>query len=295
MKEMAFGKYIKIINMRTTFLVTIFVACVLFGCSSSETNEGISIAGTEWVSVENGTTGDADEIISGEQRGACFRIGISKIDIFQNENGNLLKCSGSYKYDHPNIVMEMDNGAMATYSVSDRIMSYASGDEYYEGIRFMSKMYLCTEGESTYKKTLIDILVGKWKLSRMNDKGSNAPFYSGIWNNDRDMEESLNKLNRETDFFTIEFGGYELNGELMEAEVSGKGTNASISGTWNADMDSRSLSISFKSNGSEKDALGKVFMSGLKNVYGYDGDGKYLSLYFKDGGVVRVIGFTRID
>lgn len=295
MKEMVFGKYTKTINMRTTFLVTIFVACVLLGCSSSETNEGISIAGTEWVSVENGTTGDADDIISGEQRGTCFRIGISKIDIFQNENGNMLKFSGSYKYEHPNIVMEMDNGAMATYSVSDLAMSYASGDEYYEGIYFMSKMYLCTEGESTYKKTLIDILCKKWKLSRLTDKGSNATFYQGIWSNEKDMNESLNKLNKETPYFTLEFGGYERDGELIGTKVSGTGVNASISGTWNADMDSRSLSISFKSNGSEKDALGKVFVSGLKNVYGYDGDGKYLSLYFKDGDLVRVMGFTRID
>lgn len=46
MKEMVFGKYTKTINMRTKFLVTIFVACVLFGCSSSETNEIISIACT---------------------------------------------------------------------------------------------------------------------------------------------------------------------------------------------------------------------------------------------------------
>lgn len=138
-----------------------------------------------------------------------------------------------------------------------------------------------------------EIFTGKtWKLSRLTNKGSSAPFYPGIWNNDKDMEESLNKLNRETAYFTLEFEGEELDGELMGAKISGRGVNASISGTWNADGKSKELTFNLKVIGTENDALGKAFINGLQNVYKYEGDVNSLTLYFKDGGATRVIGLT---
>ncbi|MDE6216904.1 DUF4847 family protein [Bacteroides sp.] len=137
------------------------------------------------------------------------------------------------------------------------------------------------------------IFTGKtWKLSRLTDKGNGAPFYSGIWNNNRDMEESLNKLNHETSYFTLEFEGEELDGELMGAKVSGKGVGATISGTWDADGKSKALTFNLKVSGTENDALGKAFIKGLQNVYKYEGDIHSLTLYFKDGGATRVIGLT---
>lgn len=53
------------------------------------------------------------------------------------------------------------------------------------------------------------------------------------------------------------------------------------------------LSISVKVTGSaESDALAKAFISGLQNVYKYEGDANSLTLYFKDGPTTRVMGFT---
>lgn len=53
------------------------------------------------------------------------------------------------------------------------------------------------------------------------------------------------------------------------------------------------LSISVKVTGAaESDALAKAFISGLQNVYKYEGDANSLTLYFKDGPTTRVMGFT---
>lgn len=137
------------------------------------------------------------------------------------------------------------------------------------------------------------VFTGKtWKLSRLTTKGSSAPFYPGIWNNDKDMKESLNKLNRETSYFTIEFKGEELEGELLGTNVSGQGSGVTFSGTWSADGKSRSLTLNLKTQGTENDPLGKAFINGLQNVYKYEGDMHSLTLYFKDGGATRVIGLT---
>ena len=74
---------------------------------------------------------------------------------------------------------------------------------------------------------------------------------------------------------------------------TGKTWNSSVNGTWKADGASGSLSISVKVTGAaESDALAKAFISGLQNVYKYEGDANSLTLYFKDGPTTRVMGFT---
>lgn len=138
-----------------------------------------------------------------------------------------------------------------------------------------------------------EVFTGKtWKLSRLTDKGSSAPFHSGIWSNNKEMEESLSKLNKETSYLTLEFEGEELEGELIGTKVSGQSVKASFSGTWNADSKSRALTLNLKVTGTETDPLGKAFINGLQNVFKYEGDIHSLTLYFKDGGVTRVIGLT---
>ena len=142
---------------------------------------------------------------------------------------------------------------------------------------------------------VIEILTGKtWKLSRLTNKGSNAQFYPDLWNNDnKAMEESLKKLYEQKSTFTLNFEGTELDGELMGTTVTGQGISSSVSGTWKADGDSGDLSINVKVSGSgESDALGKAFITGLQNVYKYEGDANSLTLYFKDGPTTRVMGFT---
>lgn len=107
------------------------------------------------------------------------------------------------------------------------------------------------------------------------------------------MEEaSKSKLQKGTSYFTIEFKGEELEGELLGTNVSGQGSGATFSGTWSADGKSRSLTLNLKTKGTENDPLGKAFINGLQNVYKYEGDMHSLTLYFKDGGATRVIGLT---
>ena len=129
---------------------------------------------------------------------------------------------------------------------------------------------------------VIGIFTGKtWKLSRLTNKGSNAQFYPNLWNNnEEEMKKSLDKLYNQKSTFTLNFEGTELDGELMGTTVNGQGINSSVNGTWKAD------------GASESDALAKAFISGLQNVYKYEGDANSLTLYFKDGPTTRVMGFT---
>ena len=126
------------------------------------------------------------------------------------------------------------------------------------------------------------------------NKGSNAQFYPNLWNNnEEEMKKSLDKLYNQKSTFTLNFEGTELDGELMGTTVNGQGINSSVNGTWKADGASGSLSISVKVTGAaESDALAKAFISGLQNVYKYEGDANSLTLYFKDGPTTRVMGFT---
>lgn len=142
---------------------------------------------------------------------------------------------------------------------------------------------------------VIGIFTGKtWKLSRLTNKGSNAQFYPNLWNNnEEEMKKSLDKLYNQKSTFTLNFEGTELDGELMGTTVNGQGINSSVNATWKADGASGSLSISVKVTGAaESDALAKAFISGLQNVYKYEGDANSLTLYFKDGPTTRVMGFT---
>lgn len=143
---------------------------------------------------------------------------------------------------------------------------------------------------------VIGIFTGKtWKLSRLTNKGSNAQFYPNLWNNNvEEMKKSLDKLYNQKGTFTLNFEGTELDGELMGTTVNGQGIKSSVSGTWKADGKSQSLSLYLKvnNNSAESDALAKAFISGLQNVYKYEGDANSLTLYFKDGQITRVMGFT---
>ena len=140
---------------------------------------------------------------------------------------------------------------------------------------------------------IIEILTGKtWKLSRLANKDSNRQFYSGLWKDEEAERKSRDFLKIEGNF-TLNFEGTELDGELMGTTVNGQGINSSVNGTWKADGASGSLSISVKVTGAaESDALAKAFISGLQNVYKYEGDANSLTLYFKDGPTTRVMGFT---
>ena len=48
---------------------------------------------------------------------------------------------------------------------------------------------------------VMTIFNGKtWKLSRLTTEGSNARFYSGLWNNTKEEEASITALNQSGNF-----------------------------------------------------------------------------------------------
>ena len=277
-------------KIQKSFLIIILILCAL-GCSSDDKDEITSIEGTEWVSLENGTTGDATEIASGKQIGTYFRVALSGIEIFQTmSKNNSRKYSGIYKYDYPNFIIEMDNGAMAKYSVTKEYMTLVGGDNSYNGIFFPEKVYLCTEGKSTYKETAIDILTGKtWYMTYIAVEGQNKMY--DFWQGDQEAREKSFKT-IVGDNYTLVFDGTEVNGTAGGACV-GKAISVFAHGEWSANGNSRELKITLKNTGTDTDKyLGKAFMDGLKSAFKYGGDSKNLYIYYKEGETVKFISFA---
>lgn len=157
----------------------------------------------------------------------------------------------------------------------------------------LSSLSILINGCNT-KDDVIEIFAGKtWKLSRLTNKDSNAQFYPGLWNyDDEAMKRSLNSLYNQKNSFTLNFEGSELDGKLMGTTISGQGINATFDGTWDADGKTGSLTIRVKTTDAENDALVRAFVNGLQNVYKYEGDANSLTLFYKDGNITRVMGFS---
>lgn len=139
---------------------------------------------------------------------------------------------------------------------------------------------------------VLEIFNGKtWKLTRLTTEGSKRQFYEGLWGNEKEEEASRTALNTKG-YFTLDFNLSEVNGEIIgTAEAHGilaKINNASV----DINGKKQTLSIAGKVSGSETDKLAKAFINGLPNVFKYEGDSNSLTLYFKDGNITKVIGFT---
>lgn len=90
----------------------------------------------------------------------------------------------------------------------------------------------------------------------------------------------------------MNFNCADVNGEVT-GTVSAHAVKANISDAiLKIDGKEHTISISGKAYGSESDKLAKVFISGLFNVFKYEGDVHNLTLYFKDGNTTKVMGFT---
>lgn len=155
----------------------------------------------------------------------------------------------------------------------------------------LALMLLALTNSCNNEDDVIKILTGKnWKLSRMTSKGSSIPFYQGLWSNEAAQKKSLEALGKEGNFI-IEFKGSEIDGVISGVSFSARGISATLSGQWNADGKSNSMSIQASQSGTESDPLAKAFIAALLNVYKYEGDVNSLTLYYKDGNTVKVMGF----
>lgn len=130
-----------------------------------------------------------------------------------------------------------------------------------------------------------------WKLSRLTTKGSNAPFYPGIWKNEDEEKKSKNSL-REEGNFTIVFNSVDVNGEVT-GTADATGVTARIeNAALRIDGKEHTITINGRISGSESDPLAKAFLQGLGKVSSYEGDSNSLTLYFEDDKITRVIGLT---
>lgn len=141
---------------------------------------------------------------------------------------------------------------------------------------------------------VIKIFTGKtWKLSFIANEGTQRQYNfwgeAGMTAGNTAYENSMDALKKEVNFI-LNFEGGDLNG-TAGGSFGGRATNASVSGTWNANGESNKLNITVEGNPSDKDVLGKAFVTGLQNAIRYEGDEKNLYIYYKDGQTTKFLAF----
>lgn len=91
-----------------------------------------------------------------------------------------------------------------------------------------------------------------------------------MWSNEAE-EKASRELLKITENFTLNFNCADVNGEVT-GTVSAHAVKANISDAiLKIDGKEHTISISGKAYGSESDKLAKVFISGLFNVFKYEG------------------------
>ena len=138
---------------------------------------------------------------------------------------------------------------------------------------------------------VVEIFTEKtWKLVRVTNEDGKEQFYKGLWNSEKEEENSREALKLDGNF-TLTFNLAEVEGETI-GTCKAHGIKASIDdASVRVDGKDHTLGISGRIVGSETDKLARVFLNGLLNVYKYEGDSQSMTLYFKDGNTVRVMGF----
>lgn len=137
---------------------------------------------------------------------------------------------------------------------------------------------------------VIDIFTGKtWYMTYIAVEGQNKMY--DFWQGDQDAREKSFETIK-GDNYTLTFEGANVN-DVARGTFSGKATNATISGEWDADGDNRKLNIVVQKSGTDTDKyLGKAFIDGLKSAFKYGGDNKNLYIYYKEGQTVKFISFA---
>ena len=129
-----------------------------------------------------------------------------------------------------------------------------------------------------------------WKLTRLTNEGGKGQFYSGLWSSEQEAENSQEAL-KQTGNFTLIFNLAEANGETI-GTCEAHGIKASINdASTRVNGKDHTLSMDGKISGTETDKLARAFLNGLLNVYKYEGDTNTITLYFKDGNTIKVMGF----
>lgn len=137
---------------------------------------------------------------------------------------------------------------------------------------------------------VLEIFTGKtWKLSYISAEGNHK--WIDLWgDNDTAYKNSMKLLETEGTF-TLGFAGSDATEAGAGGTLTGQGVNVKINGTWQADGESRKLTLSLQTSGNDTDVLANAYLSGLKNAFRYAGDSQNLFVYYKEGQVTRFLGF----
>lgn len=110
----------------------------------------------------------------------------------------------------------------------------------------------------------IDIFVGQtWKISNIFTANSQPV-----------SKEDWETLTAKEDRFYIKFEN--------KSSFSGRTLTQVFNGTWNVDLQNRTISFTFKNTGNPSDKLSQQVIESLQRVFSYEGDYNYLRLIEHD-------------
>ena len=141
---------------------------------------------------------------------------------------------------------------------------------------------------------VVKIFTGKtWKMTFIAKEGSKEQYNfwgeQGMTSENAAYKNSMDALAKEGNFI-LNFEGGDLNG-TAGGSFGGRASTTSVSGTWNANGESKRLDITVEGKPVDKDVYGKAFITGLQNAIRYGGDENNLYIYYKDGQTTKFLAF----
>ncbi len=142
---------------------------------------------------------------------------------------------------------------------------------------------------------VMEIFTGRtWKLVRITDESSQNQF--DFWNGDEAAQQNSLEGLRQENNYTLTFEAADTGNTTPGGSFNGRGVRATVEGSWRADGNSRSMSISVsRIIGSESDILARSFINGLRNATRYEGDNNNLFIYYTDGQTTKRLCLTAIN
>ena len=186
---------------------------------------------------------------------------------------------GTYSYKNSKLRLTTAQGVQIQYKVSNDKMELVGDTKDFSteyGIKYPQFMYLSLDGN----KDSGDVIEGKtWKLSYIALQGTDTQY--NFWDNHEDYNKSIYALSQ-ADNFTVSFTGKGWANNTNKGDFTGKAINSIINGTWVANEITENISISLNNYPTiETDILAKAFITGLSNMFKFEGDGNILKLHFE--------------
>jgi len=166
-------------------------------------------------------------------------------------------------------------------------------DTYHTGLYklFIIAVALLSLSSCNNEDDVIGIFTGKtWKLTYISEDGVHD--WWDFWGGDNKAKgEFIQLLQKSEKYCTLTFNGADVNG-VTGGSFGGQSISATISGQWSADGKSNKLTIDSNTSGTENNAVGKAFLTGIRNAKRYGGDNSNLYIYYEEGQRTFVLSFV---